>query len=668
MNEFLSQAAAGLSGRKKDTTIDLWRSKMMGRDLDGVPATNKSLVHSSNTFDFANDPEGKGCPLQSHIRRANPREPVDGQAVPRIMRRGYSYGPNFDDNPQADRGLMFMAYNASIADQFEVIQRWISGGNSTGMLSDRFDPFLGVPIPNKPHTYKFLHNGSIKRADLNQRNSTGAFEPFVKLEWGMYLFVPSPNVLAKLDSFLEPTDTALDELVAAGQKTIEQLNLLATFKDATSIAAHWKQLFEDLSSKQAGKAREVWAAVRHKHGGVLDTPYGVLVARNDQVMEVFANHETYSVREYWHRMNASIGEIYLGMDPKPGSMPVKVKSTRDIQYEKRVSANDYDNQASVVNDVIYAVSEHDAFDLTVDIATKTLEGWFQQPPPPTAIDLRKFYADKVLALLSKTWFGLPDGCHMEVGGFPIYPGDVHCPFHFLAPSRYIFPPNPGAFGSTLAQEHGKQLLEGAERYIEDLRLGNGTAGTVLKVMFPDLLDPGITTKRISYFAKTLIGVMHGFLPTCYGNFLSVMYSWMSDETLWRLQQSLSLHHEGHEFSGANSVLRNKLIDAMQKRPIPETLHRKAMVDTSLDGTPIAAGSTVVVGVMSGCHEQIEQGIRSTHTIFGGDYANKATAKAPIHACPGQPMAIGVLLGMISALLEYGSWDPSPVPLVLNRTS
>ena len=81
LNEFLSQAAAGLSGRKKDTTIDLWRSKMMGRDLDGVPATNKSLVHSSNTFDFANDPEGKGCPLQSHVFDECPRRRAGNKRI-----------------------------------------------------------------------------------------------------------------------------------------------------------------------------------------------------------------------------------------------------------------------------------------------------------------------------------------------------------------------------------------------------------------------------------------------------------------------------------------------------------------------------------------------------------------------------------------------------------
>src|SRR3546814_10781259 len=54
----------------------------------------------------------------------------------RLLRRGMTYGPRLDPadpaSVAAPRGLMFMAYNASIAEQYETIQRWVNGGNISG--------------------------------------------------------------------------------------------------------------------------------------------------------------------------------------------------------------------------------------------------------------------------------------------------------------------------------------------------------------------------------------------------------------------------------------------------------------------------------------------------------------------------------------------------------
>ena len=93
---------------------------------------------------------GDKCPLQSHVRRVYPRNQGAKVPDPRILRRGFLYGPSREDKQsQDDRGLIFMAYNASIAEQFEVIQRWVSGGNSTNIMSAQHDPFLGVPAKRR---------------------------------------------------------------------------------------------------------------------------------------------------------------------------------------------------------------------------------------------------------------------------------------------------------------------------------------------------------------------------------------------------------------------------------------------------------------------------------------------------------------------------------------
>lgn len=104
-------------------------AKMMGRYKDGTPLLPPHIDAGKyhNDFDYDTDPDGVDCPLHSHTRRTNPRIPTppknEGAPTPRIMRRGFSYGPRYShETADQDRGLMFMAYNASIAEQFEVIQ------------------------------------------------------------------------------------------------------------------------------------------------------------------------------------------------------------------------------------------------------------------------------------------------------------------------------------------------------------------------------------------------------------------------------------------------------------------------------------------------------------------------------------------------------------------
>ena len=63
-------------------------AKMMGRSLDGEPLAAPGSG-ASNGFTYQQDSAGSACPFHAHIRRVNPRE----GAVPRVLRRGMSYGP-----------------------------------------------------------------------------------------------------------------------------------------------------------------------------------------------------------------------------------------------------------------------------------------------------------------------------------------------------------------------------------------------------------------------------------------------------------------------------------------------------------------------------------------------------------------------------------------------
>lgn len=129
-------------------------SRIIGRWPDGTPvilspnAPDESISGDPdrvNNFRFAQDPQGLGCPIGAHIRRSNPRDGLAGgfMAVEghRIIRRGIPYGeplPAEVADDREDRGLVFVAFNANIREQFEFVQRlWLNSSGFTGVLDPK---------------------------------------------------------------------------------------------------------------------------------------------------------------------------------------------------------------------------------------------------------------------------------------------------------------------------------------------------------------------------------------------------------------------------------------------------------------------------------------------------------------------------------------------------
>ena len=104
------------------------------------------------------DPDGRVCPLSAHIRKAYPRDDTSPEIPPlnesttqthRLLRRGIPYGPPSNSSPHApfadfiDRGLLFLAYQTSIQEQFEFVTgAWVNNPNfkKTGV---GHDPIIG---------------------------------------------------------------------------------------------------------------------------------------------------------------------------------------------------------------------------------------------------------------------------------------------------------------------------------------------------------------------------------------------------------------------------------------------------------------------------------------------------------------------------------------------
>jgi Dyp-type peroxidase family len=124
-------------------------------DLPAVDTTLKdpSIDHPEllsderiNNFEYGEDLDGAIVPRAAHIRKTYPRDQVGGAGsatesqtqTHRLLRRGIPFGNSLgapehggahEEFPH-DRGLLFLAYQRSIADQFEFVQRaWVNDAN-----------------------------------------------------------------------------------------------------------------------------------------------------------------------------------------------------------------------------------------------------------------------------------------------------------------------------------------------------------------------------------------------------------------------------------------------------------------------------------------------------------------------------------------------------------
>ena len=145
---------------------ELLAAKLVGRWRDGTPLDlspereDPSITGDrarNNAFDYGSDPDGMRCPIGSHVRRMNPRlsMPFEGKLVNRhrIIRRGITYGdplPEGAADDGADRGVIFMTLQASLARQFEFVQsQWANAGNAFKLGADQ-DPIIGVHDTDGP--------------------------------------------------------------------------------------------------------------------------------------------------------------------------------------------------------------------------------------------------------------------------------------------------------------------------------------------------------------------------------------------------------------------------------------------------------------------------------------------------------------------------------------
>ena len=534
------------------------------------------------------------------------------------------------------------------------------------MLSEHSDPLLGVPQAGAARSFRYHDGATVTRVMLNAAADKPP-RPFVRLEWGMYLFTPSTTALALLEkiarAYARPTYVLPANMpakgVAEGEKIIEALFLKE--KQATSKQDRidlWKAVLEDGRARAYGDRAAVWAAIRANHGGVLRTAsYGVLVASKALVMEVLESRkDLYTIGKYLPRLKKSIGKMYLGLDDTGPGCP-------------------YREQSSLTNATIQTVDMPEAFTLARTHAKGFLDNLIQvtkalaqaggDPTWELSFDVKEV-SDYTLARLCETWFGFENTNVPEnpfrAGGSPwswkpgeppLYPG------HFTAPSRYVFQPNPGSAVTDLGELRGCALQTAMRLFVTNHRKnGKPPAGAIVNPMFGAFPN---TSAGNTLLARTILGTLIGFIPTVEGNLGATLNEWLDERTFWDLQNAYLSSPGADPWAKAQSVLRTPLMRTMQFRPTPEVGWRTALVKHSLGGVNIRRGDRVVLGTVSATHEDLAKGITDVSVIFGGD---RTANVHPTHACPGYAIAMGSLLGMIAALMEMGPVRPAPAALTL----
>ncbi len=580
-------------------------ARIVGRERDGTPLVEGA--GPGNDFDYEKDREGSRCPLHAHIRRANPRPGGgDPHAVPRILRRGFSYGPRHAAAPEQERGLLFMAFNASIASQFEVIQGWINGSNPTGNHSAQRDLFSGAPHP--ADAAHWLHDGRRWKGLVPPR------KPLVSLRWGLYSFVPSKKGLEwlagkKADASREAGERAqLRELVAGGRVLIEALQELERKEGRDAARDAWRSVIEE--PKKSRQAIALWAAIRHGEGGVLHTPYGMLVGSAAGAREVLSDHgRRFSVREYWHRLRASAGEHYIAFDPAPAELPAEDPAARrsHAQYEARLGEpgvghrefGELPNRFIVENfNDTGRFRREQARAAAYEIARQALDDGQGQ------VELRQL-ATRVVAALAKTWFGVPGDSLLRV----------------IRASQYAFQPYPG---NTLAREATRPGTVNVEEDTE---------------FFRSLDRSGCPRHRIE---SAMVGSTVGFAAPAIASAVTVLLRWARSDALLDLAESWRAHGSPEEREQAWPELEKLVVKALVETPIPPLLYRTAMPGASIAGQDVAPGTPVIVGLGSVAFDDPANGFE---WLFGGPRSVNP------HGCPGRGAAIGTTVGIVAALLD-----------------
>lgn len=204
----------------KDEDAERAGALLVGRFEGGTAITQSPHAQTGsvrNDFNYQRD-DNQRCPFHGHIRKTNPRTETLSEREVTMPRRGIPYedikrlvhpsqlptvpAAQFESRlapllPEDGVGLLFMAYNRSIAEQFHVMQRHWANNPEFPAPNSGLDPIIGQGIPSA--TSQVLP----REWDAPGRVEDGSgracpFPSHVRLKGGEYFFSPSLGALKAL--------------------------------------------------------------------------------------------------------------------------------------------------------------------------------------------------------------------------------------------------------------------------------------------------------------------------------------------------------------------------------------------------------------------------------------------------------------------------------------
>ncbi|EJB02331.1 hypothetical protein Rleg9DRAFT_7368 [Rhizobium leguminosarum bv. trifolii WSM597] len=206
-----------LANRLFGTEDERAGAMVVGRFEDGTPTTmqREDGVESPvpNNFNYFSDKSGAKCPFSGHIRKTNPRgtggfEDTAGERTHLMARRGQTYGvrtdnPNdgiVENKPESYVGLLFMAFNSDIGNQFEFTQKnWANNPRfpavPAGFPAPGVDPVIGQTPSDAARPDM---EGAATWGDPSSLKTVPTVPRAVTMKGGEYFFMPSLPFLRSL--------------------------------------------------------------------------------------------------------------------------------------------------------------------------------------------------------------------------------------------------------------------------------------------------------------------------------------------------------------------------------------------------------------------------------------------------------------------------------------
>jgi cytochrome P450/deferrochelatase/peroxidase EfeB len=299
----LEQDVIGFRNFLRDASPDpaasgLLAAQMFGRWPDGTPLvqspngpddrTPRDPNRPINDFRYErDDPDGGRCPIGAHIRRSNPRDTRgrNESRRHRLLRRGITYGgPILPQDSLGDgrrRGVLFVALNARIDQQFEFVQsRWLNTGELVGQVGAGRDP---INATNEGQLSDSFWAPSRPAPVTNLTR-------FVTMRGGDYFFVPGLEALSGLaqhDHF-----PASDETRGLRQISIGKLEKTPSLSNPGAL---FKRGRDEL--KGAQPFSQVLPFREHRNAQARDYTV-VFISRHENVLKVLHDEQHFSVRPY----------------------------------------------------------------------------------------------------------------------------------------------------------------------------------------------------------------------------------------------------------------------------------------------------------------------------------------------------------------------------------